>query len=155
MTPAINSAKRAKIQFQLHEYEHDPAADSYGKEAALKLGVAPERLFKTLVVALDDKNLAVAVVPVSTQLNLKLFAKVIGAKKVAMAEKKAVENSTGYVLGGVSPIGQKKSLRTVIDVSAQNFETIYVSAGRRGLQIELSPDDLSSLTSAAFEEIAK
>ena len=155
MTPAINSAKRAKIQFQLHEYEHDPAADSFGKEAALKLGVAPERLFKTLVVALDNKNLAVAVVPVSTQLNLKLFAKAIGAKKVTMAEKKAVENSTGYVLGGVSPLGQKKRLRTIIDASAQDFETIYVSAGRRGLQVELSAEDLSSLTGAAFEEIAK
>ncbi|PID56188.1 Cys-tRNA(Pro) deacylase [candidate division KSB3 bacterium] len=155
MTPAIQTVKRARIFFQLHEYAHSPSATSYGKEAALKLDVAPERIFKTLVLTLDAKSLAVAVIPVAMQLNLKRFARCLGAKKAVMAEKKAVENSTGYVLGGVSPLGQKKPLPVLIDVSAKNFETIYVSAGRRGLQIELSPESLSTLTKASFAIIGK
>lgn len=152
MTPAIKQAQKAQIQFQIHEYDHDPAAESYGEEAAEKLGVASDRVFKTLVVAYG-KDLAVAVLPVSCQLNLKQFAKAIGAKKAAMADKAVAERVTGYVLGGVSPLGQKKALTTVIDASAQAWDTLYVSAGRRGLEIELSPEDLKALTRGKFAAI--
>jgi Cys-tRNA(Pro)/Cys-tRNA(Cys) deacylase len=155
MTPAIQIAKRAKIKFTTHEYDHDPSNESYGEEAATKLGVDSNRIFKTLVISTEGKGLAVAVLPVSTQLNMKLFAKAVGVKKTVMADKKVVEKTTGYVLGGVSPIGQKKKLRTIIESSAKSFETIYVSAGRRGLQIELSPNDLVSLTDGKFDSIAK
>lgn len=153
MTPAIENVKKANIRFNIHEYHHDPASNSYGEEAAVKLGVDSLSVFKTLVVALDDKSLAVAVLPVSTQLNLKRFAKAAGIKKVTMADKKVVERTTGYLLGGVSPIGQKKKLKTIIDSSATDFETIYISAGRRGLELELSPNDLCLLTDGKFEDI--
>ena len=154
MTPAINYAKKEKIKFSLHEYDHDPKCESYGDEAATKLGIDSGRVYKTLVVSLG-KELAVAIIPVSQMLDLKLFAKSVKTKKVAMADKKLVERTTGYVLGGVSPIGQKKKLRTVIDISAKDFETIFVSAGKRGLEIELSPLDLLELTSGIFEKIRK
>jgi Cys-tRNA(Pro)/Cys-tRNA(Cys) deacylase len=153
MTPAINVAKKAKINFQIHEYEHDPDAESYGEEAAAKMGIAEERVFKTLVVAKDEKELFVAVVPVSSRLDLKAFAKALGLKKVAMADKNIVHRVTGYVLGGCSPLGQKKRLKTVIDKSAQDYDSIFVSAGRRGLDIELNPDDLAGLTGAQFKNI--
>ncbi|MEO0405917.1 MAG: Cys-tRNA(Pro) deacylase [Cyanobacteria bacterium P01_A01_bin.135] len=152
MTPAVKVAERAKVEFRIHEYDHDPTADSYGEEAAEKLGIAPQCVFKTLVVS-QGADLAVAVLPVSQQLNLKQFAKAIGAKKVAMADKAVVQRVTGYVLGGVSPLGQKKALTTVIDASAKEFNTIYVSAGRRGLEIELSPQDLGRLTRGTFAVI--
>ena len=155
MTPAVRAAKQARVPFHLHEYDHDPRAESYGDEAAAKLGLDAARVFKTLVVELDTKELVVAVLPVSMQLDLKLFAKVLGTKKASMADKKGVERTTGYVLGGVSPIGQKKRLRTVIDASAKDHETVYVSAGRRGLQIELAPNDLASLTGGIFESIGR
>jgi len=155
MTPAVRAAKQARVPFHLHEYDHDPRAESYGDEAAAKLGLDAARVFKTLVVALDTRELVVAVLPVSMQLDLKLFAKVLGTKKASMADKKGVERTTGYVLGGVSPIGQKKRLRTVIDASAKDHETVYVSAGRRGLQIELAPNDLASLTGGIFESIGR
>ena len=155
MTPAINTAKRAKIAYRIHEYDHDPSAESYGDEAAAKLGLDNRRIFKTLVASVDGRSLAVAVVPVACQLDLKLLAKALGAKKTAMADKKDVSRATGYVLGGVSPLGQKKRLATVIDASAKAFETIFVSAGRRGLQIELSPMDLGVLTKATFATIGK
>ncbi|MBD2857730.1 Cys-tRNA(Pro) deacylase [Spongiibacter sp. KMU-158] len=154
MTPGINAAKKAKISYNVHQYEHDAAHSSYGLEAAEKMNVAPERVFKTLVVNLDGKGMAVGVVPVSSMLNMKAIAKAAGVKKAAMAEAAEVEKSTGYVLGGVSPLGQKKRLPTVIDASAKNFETIFVSAGRRGLEIELSPQDLAALTAASFSDIA-
>jgi Cys-tRNA(Pro)/Cys-tRNA(Cys) deacylase len=153
MTPAINVAKKAKINFQIHEYEHDPDAESYGEEAAAKMGIAEERVFKTLVVAKDEKELFVAVVPVSSRLDLKAFAKALGLKKVAMADKNIVHRVTGYVLGGCSPLGQKKRLKTVINKSAQDYDSIFVSAGRRGLDIELNPDDLAGLTGAQFKNI--
>jgi len=153
MTPAINIAKKNKISYKIHEYEHDPASESYGLEAADKLGLSEERVFKTLVVNIDNKELAVAVVPVSSMLSLKLMAKAAGAKKAEMANKADVQRSTGYVLGGVSPLGQKKKLKTFIDGSAQVFETILVSAGRRGLEIELSPVDLKILANGAFLNI--
>lgn len=154
MTPAIHSAKQAGFAFQLHEYDHDPAAPSYGLEAAEKLGVAAEQVFKTLVVKLDGKQLAVGIVSVTRQLSLKQIAKAAGAKKAAMAEPSEVERATGYVLGGVSPLGQKKSLVTFIDHSAEAFATIYVSAGRRGLEIELAPGDLAKLSRARFVPLA-
>jgi len=154
MTPAINAAKKAKISYTVHEYDHDPAAESFGREAAEKLGVDPDRVFKTLVVD-GGGELFVAVVPVMCQLDLKLMAKAVGAKKMAMADVKVVERTTGYVVGGVSPLGQKKRLATVIDESARAAATIFVSGGRRGLDIELAPGDLASLTRASFAPVAR
>ena len=138
---------------RVHAYEHYAGSVSYGLEAADKLQVPAARVFKTLVVGLEGVELAVAVVPVNKQLSLKSLARALGAKKAAMADPHAVERSTGYVLGGVSPLGQKKSLRTVIDQSAETFATIFVSAGRRGLEIELSPQDLCRLLDARFASI--
>ncbi|HCY83651.1 MAG TPA: Cys-tRNA(Pro) deacylase [Desulfobacteraceae bacterium] len=155
MTPAVAKAKKAKIPYTLHEYDHDPSVRAFGREAAEKLGMPEERLFKTLVVATGPKDLAVAVVPVSGQLDLKAFAKAVGVKKTAMADKTIVERTTGYLTGGVSPIGQKKGLPTVIDDSANAFDTIYVSAGKRGLQICLAPKDLAALTRGRFAAIVK
>ncbi|WP_075880959.1 Cys-tRNA(Pro) deacylase [Vreelandella massiliensis] len=154
MTPAVEQAKKAGIAFQLHEYPHDAAAPSYGWEAAEKLGVAAEQVFKTLVVALDGKALAVGIVPVNRQLGLKQIAKAAGAKKAAMATPEEIERATGYVLGGVSPLGQKKRLLTVVDDSAQTQATLYVSAGRRGLEMVLAPSDLIALTGGRLAAIA-
>jgi Cys-tRNA(Pro)/Cys-tRNA(Cys) deacylase len=155
MTPGINIAKKNRIAHRVHQYTHDASSESYGLEAADKLGVPVDRVFKTLVVSLDNRELAVGVVPVSSMLNMKLIAKAAGAKKAAMADKVEVERSTGYVLGGVSPLGQKKRLRTFIDASAQGFDTIFVSAGRRGLEIELGPEDLRELVNGAFAKISQ
>jgi Cys-tRNA(Pro)/Cys-tRNA(Cys) deacylase len=155
MTPGINIAKRAKIAHKVHEYSHDPSNESYGLEAAEKLGIEEARVFKTLVVRLDSKELAVGIIPVSSMLSMKLIAKAAGAKKAAMADKSDVERSTGYILGGVSPLGQKKRLKTFIDASAGNYSTVFVSAGRRGLEIELNPDDLKLLTNGVFAEICQ
>lgn len=154
MTPAVKTLKKAKVEFTLHHYEHSPASTSYGEEAALKLNVTNARVFKTLMVSLDNGDLAVSIVPVSGQLNLKACAKSMGSKKASMADPKKAERSTGYVLGGISPLGQKKQLKTVIDSSALNFKTIYVSAGKRGLEIELSANDLADLTKAIFAPIS-
>ena len=155
MTPAVKALQEAGIEFRLHEYQHDPAAGSYGEEAAQKTGVDPGRVFKTLVVSPAGMDLVVAVLPVSRQLDLKRLARAVGAKRATMADGKAVERTTGYVLGGVSPAGQKKKLRTVIDESASGHETIFVSGGRRGLEIELAPGDLSSLTGGRFAAIGR
>lgn len=155
MTPGINTAKRAKIFYRVHEYYHDPKNDSYGAEAAAKMEVAEERIFKTLVVSIGPRNLVVGVVPVSLSLNMKRIAKAVGAKKASMAAPADVAKSTGYVLGGVSPLGQKKKLRTIIDSSAQKYATIFVSAGRRGLEMELKPDDLKALTHGIFADICR
>lgn len=155
MTPAINLARQKKINHRVHEYAHDTSAESYGLEAAEKLGIAEERVFKTLVVSVDNSSMAVGVVPVSSMLSMKQIAKAVGGKKAAMADKSAVERSTGYVLGGVSPLGQKKCLKTVIDSSAEKFDTIYVSAGRRGLEIELAPHDLRMLLDGIFADITQ
>ena len=155
MTPAINAAKKRKIAFTVHQYSHDPANDAYGREAAEKLGLEAARVFKTLVVQLDDDRLAVGVVPVSSMLSMKLMAKAAGAKKAVMADKALVERVTGYVLGGVSPLGQKKRLATVIDASAGNLPTIFVSAGRRGLEIELKASDLAMLTGGSLAGICQ
>ena len=148
MTPAVVAAERAGIRFTLHEYEHDPKAESYGLEAAEKTGVEPARVFKTLVVA-QDEALSVAIVPVAAQLDLRTLG-----KRAALADRAAAERATGYVLGGISPLGQRKRLPTLLDESALGFPTIYVSAGRRGLEVELTPDDLVRLTSATVERCA-
>jgi len=155
MTPAITLAKNSGIVHRVHDYIHDVASESYGLEAAEKLGVSPDRVFKTLVVSLDGDTLAVAVVPVSGMLGLKAMARAAGARKAAMAVRADAERATGYVLGGISPLGQKRRLRTVIDTSALNHATVYVSAGRRGLEIELSPDDLGKLVDASFASICQ
>ena len=153
MTPAINLAKKLKIPFTVHEYQHDAAAASYGEEAAEKMGVSSDRVFKTLVVSVDGANLHVAIVPVSHQLSLKKVAKAAGLKKVSMADKQRVEKTTGYVLGGVSPLGQKRLLPTVLDETAMAFDTIFVSAGKRGLEIELTPHDLLNALKAISADI--
>ncbi|MEX2335090.1 MAG: Cys-tRNA(Pro) deacylase [Pseudohongiella sp.] len=154
MTPGINIAKKAGVSHRIHEYSHDAGAQSYGLEAAEKMGVMPQQVFKTLVVALETKALAVAVLPVSAMLNMKQIARAAGAKRASMAAAADVQRSTGYVLGGVSPLGQKKALPTFIDESARRFDTIFVSAGRRGLEIELSPDDLAALTGASYAALS-
>ena len=153
MTPGIELAKKAKLSHKVHEYSHDSSSDSYGLEAAEKLGVPPGQVFKTLVVSLDKRELAVGVVPVSSMLSMKQIARAAGAKKAVMATPEEVERSTGYVLGGVSPLGQKKRLRTFIDNSAMDQATIFISAGRRGLEIELSPADLARLLQAEFADL--
>lgn len=157
MTPAINTAKKAKVKYNVHEYTHDPKAESYGEEAAEAIGVAAERVFKTLLVAIngDNKKLAVGVVPVSGQLDLKAMAAALKAKKLTMANPQDAERATGYVVGGISPLGQKKRLPMVLDSSAESFETIYMSAGRRGLEIEMSTADLQTLTGAVIASIGK
>jgi Cys-tRNA(Pro)/Cys-tRNA(Cys) deacylase len=155
MTPAIELAKQRGIAHQVHQYQHDPAAASYGLEAAEKLGLLPQQVFKTLVLSLDSKQLAVAILPVDQLLSMKQLAKALGAKKADMANAADVMRSTGYVLGGVSPLGQKKLLPSVIDSSAQQFATIYVSAGRRGLEIELSAADLRQLLNAQFAPLCQ
>ena len=147
-TPAIVAAERAGIVYSVHEYAHDPKATSYGLEAAEKLGVDAARVFKTLVADVDG-TLTVALVPVEAQLDLKALG-----KRVTMADPKLVERTTGYVIGGISPLGQRKKLPTVLDESAFEFETIHVSAGRRGLEIELAPADLLALTNGRARRIA-
>lgn len=142
MTPAMNQLKKQKIAFSVHEYEHDPACKNFGEEAAEKLNIDARSVFKTLLVS-DDKTFFVAIVPVTGLLNLKRAATAFGVKKLRMAEPKEAERLTGYLVGGISPIGQKKSLATCIDDSAQAFKTIYVSGGKRGLDIGLAPEDLS------------
>jgi len=155
MTPAISLLVKNRINHSVHEYEHDASAESFGLEAAEKLGIAPERVFKTLVVKLDSRDLAVGIVPVALMLNMKRMAKAAGAKKAGMATPSEVQRSTGYVLGGVSPLGQKRRLKTVIDSTAEQFETVFVSAGRRGMDIELDPADLQRLLAANFADISQ
>lgn len=154
MTPAIDLLNRLKIRHKVHAYRHDRAAQSYGDEAAQKLGLDAARVFKTLVIAADDL-LAVCVVPVAGQLDLKKAAKALGVKRCQLADSRQVERSTGYVLGGVSPLGQKKHLTTLIDASAESWESIFVSAGKRGLEIELSPQDLCTLSGGHYTAIGK
>jgi Cys-tRNA(Pro)/Cys-tRNA(Cys) deacylase len=157
MTPAIKTVKKAKIKYVLHEYAHDPKTNAYGLEAAKSLGVNPDQVFKTLVVSISEQNdrLAVGIVPVSKQLDLKALAASAHCKKAVMAKAKMVEKTTGYVIGGISPIGQRKRLQTFIDISAQKFSTVYVSAGKRGLQIELAPSDLTKLSTARYAHISR
>jgi Cys-tRNA(Pro)/Cys-tRNA(Cys) deacylase len=148
-TPATVAAERAGISFTVHEYAHDPKAPSYGLEAAEQLGVDPARVFKTLVADVDG-TLTVAIVPVAAQLDLKALG-----KRAALADTRVAERTTGYVAGGISPLGQRRRLPTVLDDSALAFETIHVSAGRRGLELELAPNDLVALTGARVAPIAR
>ncbi|NUT95501.1 MAG: Cys-tRNA(Pro) deacylase [Saccharothrix sp.] len=152
-TPATALLDKQKVAHKLHAYDHDPRHESYGLEAAEALGISPERVFKTLVAEVDGK-LAVGVVPVTGQLDLKALAAAVGGKKAKMAEVAAAERATGYVAGGISPLGQKKRLPLVLDASARAFDTIYCSAGRRGLEVEIAPDELVKLTQAVVADIA-
>lgn len=153
-TPATVALTAAGTAFTVRSYDHDPASPSYGEEAAEALGVSPERVFKTLVADVDGE-LVVAVVPVAGSLDLKALASAVGGKRAAMADPAAAERTTGYVRGGISPLGQRKRLRTVLDASAPTHPTICVSAGRRGLEVELSADDLAALTNAVLAPIGR
>jgi Cys-tRNA(Pro)/Cys-tRNA(Cys) deacylase len=165
-TPATALLAKAKVAFTLHPYEHDARAEAFGDEAAQALGVAPERIFKTLIAtvyggppAKEDGvggggKLACGVVPVSGRLDLKALAAAVGGKRAELADPAAAARATGYVLGGISPLGQKSRLPVVVDESASAFETVYVSAGRRGLQVEVAPADLVRLSRARLARIS-
>ncbi len=153
MTPAVNLLKKNRIDFTLHTYEHDPKHPSFGMEAAEKLDLDPAQVFKTLVAQTESGELAVAILPVNRQLNLKSMAQALSAKKVTLADARTVQSTTGYILGGVSPLAQKKRLRTVVDDSALMQTTMLVSGGRRGLEIEIIPQDLIHLCAAATASI--
>ena len=153
-TPAAGALDAAGVAFTVHAYEHDPAAASYGEEAAEAMGVSQDRVFKTLLADVDG-TLTVGVVPVAARLDLKALAAAVGGKHAAMADPAAAERATGYVLGGISPLGQRKRLRTVLDDSALAHPTVYVSAGRRGLEVELAPRDLLTLTAATAAPIGR
>lgn len=154
-TPATVALASAGVEFTLHPYEHDPRGDAgYGAEAAQALGVDPARVFKTLMTSVDGR-LTTAVVPVSGRLDLKALARALGATRAAMAEVALAERATGYVAGGISPVGQRRAHPTVVDVSVSDFATVLVSAGRRGLDLELSPADLVAMTGATLAPIAR
>ncbi|MGE8409375.1 MAG: Cys-tRNA(Pro) deacylase [Pseudomonas sp.] len=155
MTPALDLLKKVRAEHRIHSYEHDPKAASYGLEAAEKLSLDPKRVFKTLLASSEKGELLVAVVPVVGSLDLKALAQAAGVKKCEMADPAAAQRSTGYLLGGISPLGQKKRLRTFIDRSAEGHETIYVSAGRRGLEVELAALALAEHTQGKFADIGR
>jgi Cys-tRNA(Pro)/Cys-tRNA(Cys) deacylase len=153
-TPATVALDRAGTPYTLHSYDHDPRAESYGLEAATALGVDPARVFKTLLATLDGTPV-VGIVPVEGRLDLKALARALGGSKAAMADPADAERLTGYVTGGISPVGQKRRLRTVLDASALDHDTVYVSAGRRGLEVELDPADLVTIIEAIVEQIGR
>ena len=155
MTPAIELLKKSQVPREVLSYHHDPKAASYGLEAAEKLGLAPETVFKTLLAASEKQELLVAIVPVAGTLDLKALAQAAGVKKLEMAKPDQAQRSTGYLVGGISPLGQKKRLRTFIDDSAAALPSIHVSAGRRGLEVALAPTDLARLLDAPFVPIGK
>ncbi|AXQ49445.1 Cys-tRNA(Pro) deacylase [Pseudomonas vlassakiae] len=155
MTPALDLLKKARAEHRVHSYEHDPKSASYGLEAAEKLGLEPQQVFKTLLASSEKGELLVAVVPVVGTLDLKALAHAAGVKKCEMADPAVAQRATGYLVGGISPLGQKKRLRTFIDDSAQDFATIHVSAGRRGLEVELAAAVLAEHTQGAFAAIGK
>lgn len=153
-TPATVALTRAGIGFTLHEYAHDPRVSSYGTEAAEALGLDPVHVFKTLMASVDG-TLAVAVVPVSGSLDLKALARALGGSRAAMAEQAAAERATGYVVGGISPVGQKRAHPTVVDSTALDHPTVFVSAGRRGLDLEIAPADLVTVTGAIVDRVGR
>ena len=153
VTPAVRALEAAGIPFTLHEYDHDPSVRSYGLEAANALGLDPDQVFKTLLVAADGGDLAVAIVPVSCQLSLKAVGSALGTKRVEMADPVVAQRVTGYVVGGISPLGQRKLLPTVIDETCQLYDAVYVSGGRRGLDLGLAPDDLVRVLDATVADI--
>ncbi|MGC3875095.1 Cys-tRNA(Pro) deacylase [Halomonas sp. GXIMD04776] len=155
MTPAIRLLEERGIDFELLEYRHDANVPAYGEEAVNALGLSPEEVFKTLLASVDGQRLLVALVPVSSTLDLKALARAAGAKKAVLAEAPAAERATGYVVGGISPLGQKQRLATYIDIGAEHRKHLYVSAGRRGLEIALRPSDLQRLTQASFVPLAR
>jgi len=155
MTPALDLLKKHRAEHRVHSYEHDPKSASYGLEAAEKLGLDPQQVFKTLLASSEKGELLVAVVPVVGTLDLKALALAAGVKKCEMADPAAAQRATGYLVGGISPLGQKKRLRTFIDESAQNFATIHVSAGRRGLEVELAAAVLAEHTQGKFAGIGR
>jgi Cys-tRNA(Pro)/Cys-tRNA(Cys) deacylase len=152
-TPATLLLAKRKVPHTLHTYEHDPRHPSYGTEASEALGLPPARVFKTLVAEVDGM-LTVGLVPVVTQLDLKALAAAVGGKRAKLADVSAAERATGYVAGGISPLGQRKRLPVVVDESATAFPTVFCSGGRRGLEIEMAPDDLVRLASAVVAPIA-
>ncbi|MED5388916.1 MAG: Cys-tRNA(Pro) deacylase [Pseudomonadota bacterium] len=154
MTPAVQAAKKAKVLYELHRYDPDPKAESYGREAADVLGLAPEKVFKTLVALVDDQPV-VAMVPVACQLDLKCLARAHGGKKAQMCPADKAQRLTGYVLGGISPLGQKKRLPLYLDSRAESLATLYMSAGRRGLEIAMAPQDLLALTGGELAALAR
>lgn len=153
-TPAFAALTRAGVRFTPHAYEHDPRAESFGQEAADALGVDPARVFKTLLADVDGE-LCVGIVPVVRSLDLKALASALGGKRAAMAELQRAQRATGYVVGGISPLGQRRRHRTVVDASAHGWDTVFVSAGRRGVEAELSPADLVVLTGAVVAPIGR
>ena len=154
MTPAVVALRTAGVAFTVHEYAHDPRSDSFGLEAANELGLDPDRVFKTLMASVDGA-LVVAVVPVSGRLDLKALARAVGGSKAAMADVRQAERATGYVAGGISPFGQKRQHPTVVDETAELWETVYVSGGRRGLDVEVAPADLVEVTGATVADVAR
>jgi len=155
MTPAILLARKAKVPHEVLSYTHDPSAESYGKEAAELLGLDPRSVFKTLVVDVEGVGLCCGVVPVQGMLDLKAIADAVGGRKAKMADLAAAERATGYIVGGISPLAQKKALPLVLDDSAQRFDRIHVSAGRRGLEIAIAPSDLLALTKGRLASIGR
>lgn len=153
MTPAIKLLERADVAHRVVTYSHDPTRDSYGTEAAEALGLSPDRVFKTLLATVDGAETVVAVLPVDRRLDLKALARAAGAKKAAMADPADAERLTGYVVGGISPLGQRKRLRTFIDTTATELDEVHVSGGRRGLEVAVDPADLASLLSASFDQL--
>jgi len=154
VTPAVLALRSAGVRFTVHEYAHDPRSDSFGLEAASELGLDPDRVYKTLLAAADGR-LVVAVVPVSGRLDLKALARAAGASKATMADVKHAERATGYVAGGISPFGQKRAHPTVVDETVELWPTVYVSGGRRGLDVEIAPVDLIEVTGAIVADIGR